>query len=332
MQNLSEIILAAQNYMSPQDVEVIVYHHPCPDGAAGAFAGWWRFGDKNVVYTPYLRQNINDGVSPFDEELLQHKNVLFIDCAPSLDELARMRKYVKNLMVLDHHVSAAQELNDQEGCFFTDKNSGAVIAWHYFWGLHKKLPELFILIQDRDLLQWHKREQSAALDAAITAYNPNFDFKFFKDYIDDQNLERLISLGNDKIHSDTMEVERLVNSAQMCTYFCPATNKTYNIKCVELKDYSLTLQVSELLRQEPGVDFCMSWYHEGNDIYRVSMRTAKDQLDVDLSVISKHFAGDKHISGGGHANKAGCRVVGAPNNYLVVKQEDVYKSKIKVGP
>lgn len=316
MDELAETIENAQDYLAPEDIDVIIYHHPCPDGAAGAFAAWHRFADKGIVYLPYARENLNLGFSAYNTEAVAGKNILFIDCAPSLPEFHEVCGTAKKVMVLDHHSSAATELLDQAGCFFTMKNSGAVLAWHYFSGLQVKLPLIFSLIQDRDLLLWQQKSQSVALDKAIATLNPSFDFKFFKPYLNDAQLQKLINYGQEVIDSNNLEIEKFVNSAATKSYFCAATEKTYNIKCVELPDYSATLQVSEILRLQDNVDFCITWYLENDDIYRVSMRTAKSQQEVDLSIISKNFAPEYWISGGGHSYKAGCRVHGYPANYL----------------
>lgn len=327
MDDLVAIIEAAQNYLAPDDIEVIIYHHPCPDGSAGAFAAWYRLADKKILYMPYARENLNSGIAPYNTEAVACKNVLFIDCAPSLQGYNEICATAKKVMVLDHHSSAAAELLDQAGCFFTMKNSGAVLAWHYFFGLQVKLPLMFSLIQDRDLLLWEQKLQSFALDKAIATLNPNFDFKFFKPYLNDMQLQELINQGQEIIDSNNLEIEKYVNSAETKRYICQTTKKTYNIKCVQLPDYSATLQVSEILRLEDNVDFCMTWYLESDDIYRISMRTSKSQEDVDLSVISKNFAPEAFISGGGHPYKAGCRVHGYPGNYL----QQAVEERIAVG-
>lgn len=316
MPDLIETINAATSYIAAKDIEVIVYHHPCPDGAAGACAGWLELGDDNTIYVPYLRDNLKDDRPAYDQNLFAGKNVLFIDCAPTKQDLHSARKIAKKLMVLDHHQSAAQELQGEPGCFFIMQNSGAVLAWHYFQGLDAKLPLLYDLIQDRDLLLWNKREQSVALDTAIAELNPNFDFRFFPPYIFEPRLEALIQTGQDIIQRDKQEIERLVQLSEYRSYTCPATHKTYSIKCVELLNYKLTLQIAEILRAQENVDFCMSWYTEDNNVYRVSMRTSKPSTEVDLSIIAANFAGYQWLGGGGHAFKAGCRVKGSPLNYL----------------
>lgn len=316
MQGLADNIAAARQYLPPEQVQAIIYHHPCPDGALGAFAAMQRFGAKDIEYIPYLRANHKDGLPAYDEKLLHGKNVLFIDCAPSLSELYNLQQICGRVMVLDHHISAANELSNQQGCFFVMQNSGAAIAWHYFMGIDEKLPLLYELVQDRDLMLWQQKELSLPLDKAIAIYNPNFEPSFFSRYIYEVNLQELVNKAKNILEQETNEINRLVSIAESKTYTCHTTNKTYKVKCVELLDYAFTLQVSEILRAHEDVDFCLTWYHEGNNIYRVSMRTAKDKDAVDLSVISKSFGGDNQISGGGHANKAGCRVVGSPALYL----------------
>lgn len=329
MHGLAETIESARQFLSPDQVQVIIYHHPCPDGALGAYAAMHRFGNKNIVYLPYLRENLKDGVPAYAEHLLHGKNVLFIDCAPSLSELNNLQKITKRVMVLDHHISAANELSAQQGCFFVMQNSGATIAWHYFMGVDQNLPRLYELVQDRDLMLWQEKDFSLPLDKAIAVYNPNFEPRFFSRYIYAANLQQLIDQGKHILEHENNEINRLVSLAEAKTYTCPATNKTYNIKCVELLDYAFTLQVSEILRTQDDVDFCMTWYLEGNNTYRVSMRTAKDKEQVDLSIISKSFGGENQLSGGGHANKAGCRIIGSPVLHL---QDKVFAAQLEDLP
>lgn len=316
MQGLADTISAATKFLPPEYIQIVIYHHPCPDGALGAYAAQHKFGDSHIVYVPYLRENLKDGLPAYDDRILRGKNVLFIDCAPSLSELHTLQRTAGQVMVLDHHISAANELAGQEGCFFVMQNSGAVIAWHYFMGIDQTLPRLYELVQDRDLMVWQDKDLSLPLDKAIATFNPNFDPTFFGKYISTVNLMQLISKGRAVIEEEETEIQRLIASAESRSYTCPSTNKTYKIKCVELKDYAFTLQVSEILRSQDDVDFCMTWYLEGNDTYRISMRTAKDKNEVDLSIISKSFGGVSQISGGGHANKAGCRIIGSPEVHL----------------
>lgn len=70
-------------------------------------------------------------------------------------------------MILDHHKSAMDDLKNEAGCFFDMSHSGAVLAWHYFFGLDTTPPLFLQLIQDRDLLRWDMREMSEALSYAL---------------------------------------------------------------------------------------------------------------------------------------------------------------------
>jgi nanoRNase/pAp phosphatase (c-di-AMP/oligoRNAs hydrolase) len=171
------------------------------------------------------------------------------------------------------------------------------------------------LIQDRDLQLWQEKEFSLPLDAAIKGLNPDYDFKFYAQYLMESNLELLIKEGNNFIERDKQEVECLVNNALNCFYTCPVTNKTYRVLCTEAKR-DLRLQVAEILKEKDGVDFTLIWYLDDENTYELAMRTIKPKSEVDLSIVAANFGGVNNLRGGGHANKAGARIQGLPLQYL----------------
>jgi hypothetical protein len=58
-----------------------------------------------------------------------------------------------------------------------------MLAWFYFFG-EKEPPELFTLIEDRDLWNWNYRERSEPLHYALKSRINSIDFALMEKYTD----------------------------------------------------------------------------------------------------------------------------------------------------
>ena len=95
----------------PKDVDMIIYHGKCMDGYSAALA-CYIFNNRsteNIIFHPAYH-----GQSPPD---VKNKNVLICDFSYKKHFLALMMTQVKTLLILDHHISAKNELD-----FLPDEN------------------------------------------------------------------------------------------------------------------------------------------------------------------------------------------------------------------
>ena len=99
---LEEIVNRARAYMDPKEVEVLIYHNPCCDGAGAALSAFVSLGES-ITYVPMAYQAQTD-FAP-----LHGKNVMLVDiCFPKV-ELDEMRRVANKLMILDHHETALKD-------------------------------------------------------------------------------------------------------------------------------------------------------------------------------------------------------------------------------
>ncbi len=248
---------------------LIVYHGDCPDGFGAAWAAWKRFG-QSADYLP-----VNHGEPPPDPT---GRSVLIADFAYDRPTTLDLARRASSLVVLDHHRSAASELQGLPFCHFDMARSGAVMAWEY---LHQApVPRLLQYVQDRDL--WKNslpeiEEVSAALRAR------DFDFATW-DTID---VDQLRLEGRALLRYQRRMVERVAAHAFT----------------VEIAGYRVPVVNSPVLQSELGDRLAVGRpfagvYWEGDGAAaRWSLRSTPEGVDV--SEVARRYGG------GGHRTAAG---------------------------
>lgn len=126
----------------------IVYHFPCLDGLAAAYAASIRFPGAEFIPYNYDVTNIHKWyTSPC-------RVMYFLDCAPSKDVHDILSKHLrKKVMILAHHLDNRRDLADvvpAESFIFNEAKSGCVLAWEYFHP-GTPIPLLLQCIGEREL-------------------------------------------------------------------------------------------------------------------------------------------------------------------------------------
>ncbi len=137
--------------------QLVIYHASCTDGWTAAWAAWRKFGDE----AEYLPAQYG---SPFPD--VTGKDVLIVDFSFARATLLEMKEKAASLRVLDHHKSAAADLEGLDFCTFDMDRSGAGITWDELHGGER--PKLVDYVEDRDLWRFHlprSREISAWLSS-----------------------------------------------------------------------------------------------------------------------------------------------------------------------
>lgn len=125
---------------------VVLYHGKCPDGFAGAYAAWKKFGDT-ASYLP-----VDHGDAP--PEGLEGKEVYLVDfCYETAEQMDMLAKTTKHLVVLDHHESVKTFVENAPEHVYDEKRSGATIAWTYFHP-DVPMPRLMKYLEDGDLYHY----------------------------------------------------------------------------------------------------------------------------------------------------------------------------------
>lgn len=133
---------------------LIIYHRNCTDGHTAAWVAFNALpgSDADLHAAHY-------GEPPPDVE---GRNVYIVDFSYPRDVLLAMKERTASLVVLDHHKTAAADLEGLDFCTFDMEESGASLTWRHFHG-DKPMPKLVQYVRDRDLWRWvlpHSREVS----------------------------------------------------------------------------------------------------------------------------------------------------------------------------
>ena len=162
-----------------------IYHGNCADGFGAAWAVWKFFGDGNVDFHPGVYQEPPPDVAGRD--------VVMVDFSYKRPVLEEMSRSANTVLILDHHKTAAEDLEGypppldgpynpaameqwQRECnapnathaLFDMDRSGAGITWDYFHE-DKARPALIDHIEDRDLWRF-KLDGTREIQAAIFSY------------------------------------------------------------------------------------------------------------------------------------------------------------------
>ena len=148
---------------------IVLYHASCWDGFGAAWAAWLKFGERAV----YKAVQYGQGLPALD---WTGKTVYILDFAYSRAELEAIAAQASALLVIDHHATAREALdNPAAGNFaaiFDGDHSGAALTWAYF---HPDTPMPLMLgyVEDRDLWRWQMPD-SKAYNAALRVYPLEF--------------------------------------------------------------------------------------------------------------------------------------------------------------
>jgi oligoribonuclease NrnB/cAMP/cGMP phosphodiesterase (DHH superfamily) len=264
----------------PPIYDLIIYHDNCFDGYGARFAAELAYG-KSAEYFP-----AQHGRKPPD---VSGKSVLIADFSYPKELLLEMKKQAKVLYVVDHHISAQEDLKDLDFCFFNTEKSGAVLAWEHIHG-DDPVPQLLLYIQDRDLWKF-KMPSSKDVMTAVASYEKSFEsWSSLAEQLETHDgLCSLCDEGRYIQKSKDIMIESIMK-------------KKFEIKidnilvpCVNSPIFQS--EIGNILSEESP--FAAVYYYDG-DKFIFSLRS-KDSGE-DVSKIAKKYGG------GGHRNAAGFSV------------------------
>ena len=258
----------------------VLYHASCPDGFGAAWAFHNHLGCRECGQAvDYIPQSYGGEIP----NLEPGSRVFILDFSYPKETVLELQRNHERVTLLDHHKTAAEDLEGVPNCHIDQTHSGAFLAWQYF-NPAEVAPDLILYVQDRDLWQWelpHSREVSEA----IASYP-----KTFADW-DSFDVESLAQEGAALVRYMGIQVEELVGMATPMTV----------VNHQDIPTVNTPLMVSEtceaLLEKYPDAPFSAA-YSESNTQRRWSLRS-RSREDVDVSEIAKQ------MGGGGHRNAAG---------------------------
>lgn len=265
--------------------KLCIYHNNCLDGFGAAWAVRNALGE-NVEFYKGIHHQPPPEVNGLD--------VILVDFSYKKDVLENMLKTAASITILDHHISAEQDLSELltsgkiKGLFDMNK-SGVMLAWQWF-APDQPPPKLVEHIQDRDLWLF-KLEGTREIIAALSSYP--YDFKVW-DKLMASNKNGLETLKRDgeaierKVQKDIKElIASGVRRMIIAGYDVPVLN------------VSLTYVSDAGHIMSTGEPFA-ACYWDHPDGRSFSLRSAEDGIDV--AEVAKQYGG------GGHEKAAGFTV------------------------
>jgi oligoribonuclease NrnB/cAMP/cGMP phosphodiesterase (DHH superfamily) len=301
--NLSKFITEIESdsidSINSEPFDIIVFHYPCQDGLASAFVALLAH-EQNQWHLPEIYP-ISHGVQ-LNIERLVNKRVLFCDYSPKLAVLNEIEIVASEIVVLDHHVTARDDLINKPYAIFDMERSGVGITWNYFFE-NKPMPMYLSMIQDRDLWLWKINESknfcSGFFQSCSSIESYDFDelFKLFRElYINPDKIEYYISLGSILEKSTSRQVQTIARGA-LKKIFMYQGKRICIVNCTS----DFISELGNAISSSPQVDYAVLWRHNATtDNYYVSLRSTGTKADV--SAIAASFGG------GGHPNAAGFNI------------------------
>ena len=142
----------------PDVVDVCIFHAPCSDGTAAAFAVGKRFGDACKFF------GVNRGSGDTDTELpegLEDKTIVLVDYVYSRELMINLLDVALAVVVVDHHISElplleelkAGENGEKLTVIFSTQCCAATLTYKWLFPADP-LPILYEYINDNDIGKW----------------------------------------------------------------------------------------------------------------------------------------------------------------------------------
>lgn len=256
-----------------------IYHGNCADGFGSAWVVRQALQDS-VAFFPGVYQTSPPNV--------EGRNVLMVDFSYKRPVLLEMAKAANTICIIDHHKTAAEDLQELPSnviTIFDMERSGAMLTWlHYF--KDKEPPQLLRHIEDRDLWRF-ALQGTREIQANVFSYP--YDFAVW-DELMARPVEELRAEGNAierKHFKDIAELTQVVTRRMVIG--------GHNVPIANLP-YTLTSDAGHALAKGEPFAGCYWDTPEG----RVFSLRSNNGLDV--SAIAKQYGG------GGHHDASGFRV------------------------
>lgn len=303
---------------------IVLYHKNCSDGKCGAFLFSLKYNNLKMV--PIYHYD-----KPPD---CSDKHVVMIDICYTSETLITIYNSAKSLTILDHHITAVDEINKlseelkNKINFIIDINrSASEIVWDYVFNQNKNIknkPFLVQVITDKDLYKW-SNSFSRDIYSGLQLNNC-FTFKKMKEILDDEKRNYVfINKLNNKLNNSKLNNSKLSDRIAINKYSIyynlynegKTVNKLYNDKAKKyynnairgiFKDYkvlitnadnSLINYISDISLKNDNIDiFINMFYNIKSNTWNLSLRSLK----IDVAAIAKEYGG------GGHKNAAGFKL------------------------
>ena len=310
-----------RQYLNPKDVQMVIYHKGCQDGLAAAACACispYNGTDYLPNFVPMSYGDVKTFLAKPDIiEILKGKNILFVDFSFKRKDLEYLKTLANKVMVLDHHKSAMEDLKDVEGCFFDMEESGASMAWNYFFP-GEPLPLYIKYVKDRDLWAWKLRENSEPFYYGVVDIKGKTELPFaYTLYFRDSEVLLAVEHGKHIMAKNREIIQERVIEAR--TRHVRIDGNEYKIMILEVDSFFLISETAEYMYTHNDVCFTVIWKHKPEKgEYILSFRTNQDEIDVSKIAV--------YYGGGGHAKASGATIDHHPDEEF--REDDRLHEKV----
>lgn len=264
-----------------QEKILVIYHGNCADGFTAAWVTGAFYGRSNIEFFAGVYQTPPPDVTG--------RTVVIVDFSYKRDAMLQILEKAKEVIWLDHHISAIRDLEGVEG--FKDKvldinRSGAMIAWDYFFpGV--PAPAAIRVIQDRDLWKF-ELPNTQVIQANYFSYEYTWENW---DVIMESDPSSFIAGGEAILRKHNKDINELLQVVTREMVIAGHRVKVANLP------YVYVSEAGHILCQDAPFAACY-WDTPQGRVF--GLRSSENGLDV--SEIAKVYGG------GGHQHAAGFKV------------------------
>ena len=269
--------------------KLVITHKNCNDGTGTAEVIKYhnRLMNKREPSIMYLTHDSFDFKDVI--EACKDKVVCVGDFSFTKDELVKLTKVTKSIIVIDHHLSAFESIGDLDYVHIDLEKSGARLAWEFFFPLADRVPILIALIEDRDL--WNFFYDKEDTNALVLALKSEKDLNF-KTLIEDEDAVNDLIVDYSSI-LEYIEDEDLKYSKKVDNFMF---FRTSFVGINTNLPSSNMLNLASREHSKPALSYNIEKVNNINNI-KISMRNHDESVDVSRIC--------KLLGGGGHAKAAG---------------------------
>lgn len=254
---------------------LIIYHANCIDGFCAAWVAHELFGDHATYHAASYGEPPPDVIG---------RDVHMLDFSYDRETTVRVLSTAAQLVILDHHVTAAKDLIGLSPMFHFDmRRSGAGMAWDYFFPLDER-PWLVDYVEDRDLWRFELPRSRE-----INAWISTLPFEFAQWSAARQSTTETVAAGFGSLI--LRKTEQYVRELAV-----DAREQMFDgrlVWVVNAPKYDVSELLARLLTRTTTngpPPFVVAWRQRRDGEYEYSLRST----EIDVSEIARRYGGGGH--------------------------------------